>query len=816
MPLSKNVITDIKSQKRSAWILVVSAIVLLGVLLCMRCFLDYRQEVQQLEERLTAQARVVDENLTANLYAINLTLENIRQELDDNSGHLTDYLRMQNKFSQGIRTIVVTDSQGHCIHSNRDELVGRDLSQRDYFTTPRGASDKSLTFMSPPFKTVLGAFVINITKTILGKKGEFKGVVSISLDPNYFLTLLKSTIYASDYRIGLIHSDGTVFTSIPEGSTSVTGKMLLKPGTLFYLHAQSGTPFSIQSGRSSTTGDNRAFAYINNNPTELRFDKHLVIAASRNLDEVLLHWKILTGSQFLLYLLLTLLLVGITKKMSRRGDELSRLHITQMSILESVGEGILGMDRSGAILFCNQAAGQLTGMNSNDLIGHNFHQTLHNDASGHDTADCPLHLTLKDGVSRSVNNCALAHLENVEHTVSPLIEQNAVVGAVIVFRDVTKKRKSEATRALMEEKLRASEERYIALFENAGDAIVIMDANGLILSANKILCQRLGYTEAELLGKTPAHFDSQKYAELVPERMKMIAEKGEAIFETEHIAKNGTLFSVEVSVRVVELTGHSVVMSIVRDITERKTMEKELRHALETARSTNSTMSRLMSVVAHEFRTPLSLLTSSTDILDRYSGRLTHDQVIEQNETIRSAARQMSGLIDSVLSFNRQESDGVINMPEPLDIGRISQTIAAEVALVWGAGYDFQVTIAKNCGTILLNERLYRRVIENLLTNAFRYSPSGKAVSLSITRESDRLKVVVADSGIGIPDEDKKRIFDAFYRGKNVEARRGLGLGLSIVREALLHIGGSITVKSAIGEGTTMRVDIPLVNVSSS
>lgn len=686
MHLSKNVITDIKRQKRSAWILVAAVIAILGALLCIRCFLDYRQEVRQLEERLTAQVRVVDENLTANLYAISLMLENIRQELDDNSIHLTDYLRMQNKFSQGIRTIVITDSQGHCIHSNRDELIGRDLSQREYFTTPRDAFDKSQTFMSQPFKSVLAAFVINITKVILGEKGEFNGVVSISLDPHYFLTLLKSTIYASDYRIGLLHSGGTVFTSVPEGSTSIIGNMLLKPGTLFYRHTQSGTPFSIQSGLSSTTGDNRVFAFLNNNPKDLRLDKHLVIAASRNLDEVLLHWKILTGSQFLLYLLLTSLLVGITRKISLRDAELSRLHITQMSILESAGEGILGMDRSGTILFCNEAAGQLTGLNSNDLIGHNFHQALHNDASGHGSADCPLSLTLKDGVSRSVNNCAFAHLENVDHTVSPLIEQNDVVGAVVIFRDVS----------------------------------------------------------------------------------------------------------------------------------ERKTMEKELRHALEAAQSANATMSRLMSVVAHEFRTPLSLLTSSTDILDRYTERLSHDQVIEQNGIIRSAARQMSELIDSILSFNRQESDGVMNMAEPLDIGRISQTIAVEVALVWGSGYDFQVMIPKDCGTILLNEMLYRRVIENLLTNAFRYTPTGKAVSLTITRESDRLQVVVADSGIGIPDEDKKRIFDAFYRCRNVEARRGLGLGLSIVSEALLQIGGSIIVESTINEGTTMRVEIPIANGSSS
>jgi signal transduction histidine kinase len=106
-----------------------------------------------------------------------------------------------------------------------------------------------------------------------------------------------------------------------------------------------------------------------------------------------------------------------------------------------------------------------------------------------------------------------------------------------------------------------------------------------------------------------------------------------------------------------------------------------------------------------------------------------------------------------------------------------------------------------------------RQILENLLDNAFRYTSSGGAVSLDVWREKSRLCLEIRDTGIGIPEEDHQLIFDAFYRCQNVEARRGLGLGLSIVSEALSQIGGFITVSSRVGEGTTMRVEIPVVEI---
>lgn len=245
-------------------------------------------------------------------------------------------------------------------------------------------------------------------------------------------------------------------------------------------------------------------------------------------------------------------------------------------------------------------------------------------------------------------------------------------------------------------------------------------------------------------------------------------------------------------------------------ISQNKLLEDELRTALETAHATNTTMNRLLRTVAHEFRTPLGLLTGSTDILDRYWDRLTTEKRFEQNEHIRSAAHQISTLVNSVIAFNQMGVDISSCSPQQLDVDKTCRTVAEQVEAVWSTGHTYKVFIDPDCGSMLLNEILFRRILENLLTNAFRYTPSDGTVSLKVCRENRQLHIEVSDTGIGVPPADLALIFDAFYRSGNVEGRRGLGLGLSIVQEALLQVNGTITVKSLIGEGTVMLVKIPV------
>lgn len=349
-------------KNRPAWFFVLTSIVLTGILLGVRIYADHQRLIHITEERLLAQARVVDENLDTNLTIANLLLINVIDELNRNSGSINEYLKAQLKMIPGMRTIVITDSRGRCIFSNRDNLIGGDFSGRDYFKTPRDASDNTLIFLSPPFESILSKYIVSITRALTGQQGEFKGIVTLALEPEYFTTLLQSTLYAPDNRIALVHSDGTVFLAMPDINQAVTGQQVMKSGAQFMHHIQGGNPISIQTGTSATTGDIRMFAFITNHQEELRFDKQLVVGASRSLDFVLGAWRIDLAIQLLIFIILSVSAIIITRTMLQRRSEKKEAENervksaeTNRAILDSIRSHLVILDKDGNIVSVNEA-----------------------------------------------------------------------------------------------------------------------------------------------------------------------------------------------------------------------------------------------------------------------------------------------------------------------------------------------------------------------------------------------------------------------------------------------------------------------------
>jgi PAS domain S-box-containing protein len=259
-----------------------------------------------------------------------------------------------------------------------------------------------------------------------------------------------------------------------------------------------------------------------------------------------------------------------------------------------------------------------------------------------------------------------------------------------------------------------------------------------------------------------------------------------------------------------ETDGAVLWHGFISDITERKQAEEELQVAKIDAEAANLAKSRFLAIVAHEFRTPLALLTMSVDILDRYWERLSTEERQEQHLQIRTAKKQMARLIDSVLVFSRQEKPTFPEIPVQIDAAEICRTVAEEIISVWGGEHSFTMDIDPECGRPLLIEILFQRVIANLLTNALRFTPPGGVIAFSVALQEHRLVIEVADTGIGIPEDEQQKVFEAFYRSSNVDARSGLGLGLSIVSEAVHLMNGTITVTSTVGVGSTFRVELPV------
>ena len=307
------------------WAGIAGFLLLLGLLLAGQRYIDYNRTIASTEDRLLAQARVVDENLGANLTFINVLLTDVitmqyRASLPS-AGEMNAYLRHQDDLIPGIRTILVTDSHGRIIRSSRENIIGFDASGRDYFKTAFTISDPARLIITPPFQTVNGVFVVNVTRKVTGKRGEFLGIASASLDKGYFVTLLGSVLYAPDNQVSLTHTDGDVFIALPDTQPGFVGKNMVKSESLFLRHQESGKQTSIQHGRSSLMNEERIAVFITCTPPGLKVEDPFVIFVSRSRDAVLATWRRDTAILSAFYILLCGIGIAVAVAMIRYRSE---------------------------------------------------------------------------------------------------------------------------------------------------------------------------------------------------------------------------------------------------------------------------------------------------------------------------------------------------------------------------------------------------------------------------------------------------------------------------------------------------------------
>ncbi|MBI2355296.1 MAG: response regulator [Deltaproteobacteria bacterium] len=274
------------------WPMLAGALLVLGAAVGANLYLDYGRTGTREQERLLTQTQVIQENLGRNLDSVNLVLASLQRE-QSHKGNYDDLerrLKILADAMPGIRTLSVVDAAGTIRAANRPELVGRNFKERDYFKTPREHPDPALLYVSPPFRTVLGPFLINATRMMPGPHGEFAGVVTASLDPEYFTTMLSSVRYAPDMWTAIVHGDGPLFLINPDRK-GLAGKNLALPGTFFTRHRQSGREASINACTTYITGEKRLLVWRTVQPAGLKMDKPLLVAASRDLSAVYESWR---------------------------------------------------------------------------------------------------------------------------------------------------------------------------------------------------------------------------------------------------------------------------------------------------------------------------------------------------------------------------------------------------------------------------------------------------------------------------------------------------------------------------------------------
>ncbi len=236
----------------------------------------------------------------------------------------------------------------------------------------------------------------------------------------------------------------------------------------------------------------------------------------------------------------------------------------------------------------------------------------------------------------------------------------------------------------------------------------------------------------------------------------------------------------------------------------------ELEAALVREKELSEIKGNFVSLVSHEFRTPLGVIMSAGDVLDRYFDRLAPDKRSRHLEMILRSTKNLAKLIDEVLLLGRVEDGRMQFNPVPIDLEVICRTLSDEVISATNAACPIRLAAHPPLEGAVSDEAVLRHIICNLLSNAVKYSEPGTPVDFEVTRMNGDAVLTVRDRGIGIPSEDQSRIFESFTRAGNVGQRPGTGLGLVVVRRCVQLHGGRLDLQSALGEGTTITVTLPV------
>jgi PAS domain S-box-containing protein len=375
------------------------------------------------------------------------------------------------------------------------------------------------------------------------------------------------------------------------------------------------------------------------------------------------------------------------------------------------------------------------------------------------------------------------------------------------------RKRAEAALRSSQEALQASQKRFRSAF--AGSPAVMSLSrlrDGVIYEVNDAFLNATGYSREEVIGHSSVELGLWTNPAERDELVRDIYQEGSVRGREVSIRlQDGTQRTLLMAAELVDIDGEPSILAASLDLSERKQVEQQLRRALAKERELGELKSNFVSLVSHEFRTPLEAILSSAEILERYHDRLGPDHRRRQVGAIQKSVRRMAEMMNEILLLGRFEAGRVEFTPAPLDLPAFQQRVRDEIVAA-NHTRDPQIELKAEgdlsdaCG----DEGLLGHVFTNLLSNAVKYSPPRSLIAFTVRREGMDAVFEVRDSGCGIPASDQRRLFQSFHRGSNVGPNSGTGLGLVTVKRCVDRHGGSISFVSREGEGSTFSVRLPL------
>lgn len=380
------------------------------------------------------------------------------------------------------------------------------------------------------------------------------------------------------------------------------------------------------------------------------------------------------------------------------------------------------------------------------------------------------------------------------------------LGKRVSNRDITEQKKAQFA-------LEESEIRYRQMIETISEGIWILNEENKTTFVNDIMAKMLGYTPEEMIGKELFDFMNEEGKKLalynIKRRQQGISEQHDFLF----LRKDNTPLWVSISTSPIldEQGNYQGALGLLTDITERKNAELVMQNALEKERELNEFKTRFISMTSHEFRTPLSVISSSASILKNFSHKLSEDKKQKHLEIIESYVKYTTQLLDDILLISRADSGKLEFNPEKINIIDFCQHITEEMQInAFNHQIIFNYSENLKGNFYQLDPKLLRHIFINLLSNGVKYSPENSLINFQLISEENQLIFTITDQGIGIPIEDQEQLFEPFHRASNIGTIKGTGLGLNIVRKSVELHGGKISFNSIINQGTTFIVIIPI------
>lgn len=416
--------------------------------------------------------------------------------------------------------------------------------------------------------------------------------------------------------------------------------------------------------------------------------------------------------------------------------------------------------------------------------------------------------------------------------------------------------------------LTAEAKRLEAIINTATDGIITIDDKGIIETINPAAAKLFAYEPSQIMGKKINVLMPAPYRAEHDGYMHNYHRTGRAKIigigrEVEGLRSDGTVFPFRLAVSEMNIDGERMYTGVVHDLSDIKAaeqrimelnraleekvvqrtedlanavdqllgtnqllkqeieerqavehqlreQEQELQQALAKEKELNALKSRFVSMASHEFRTPLSTILSSAELVEMYQNTEQHPKRLRHIDRIKAAVGNLNDILNDFLSLSRLEEGKLDAQIEALNLTSFLREMEDEVNLLLKKGQKLNFPTLIEDWTIHTDPKLLRNILLNLLSNASKYSSEEQTIHLKVEKAESAIIFAIKDEGMGIPKEDQKHLFTRFFRAHNVENIKGTGLGLHIVERYLDLLGGQIEFTSEMGQGSVFRISLPL------